>query len=192
MIFDGEVEPCINGGTVALGAYFGVPVDGVVERLLGEQLADGGWNCEAERGSVRSSYHSTICVLDGLAEHERATGALDVSDALRRGEDYLQGRRLFRRLSTGEGVDPSFLLFSFPTQWHYDVLWGLDHLRGRQYHYDVAGDAHFEKSTQRYIHTPHKYHFRFNGKGQPNFRSPTTPMGWFDLARVRIHLHYRR
>lgn len=66
MIFDGEVEPRINGGTVALGAYFGVPVDGVVERLLGEQLADGGWNCGAERGSVRSSYHSTICVLDGL------------------------------------------------------------------------------------------------------------------------------
>jgi len=64
--------------------------------------------------------------------------------------------------------------------------------RGRQYHYDVAGDAHFEKSTQRYIHTPHKYHIRFNGKGQPNFRSPTTPMGWSDLARVRIHLHYRR
>lgn len=131
MIVDGEVEPCINGGTVALGAYFGVPVDGVVERLLGEQLDDGGWNCEAERGSVRSSYRSTICVLDGLAEHERATGALDVSDALRRGEDYLQGRRLFRRLSTGEVVDPSFLLFSYPTQWHYDVLWGLDHLRRR-------------------------------------------------------------
>ncbi len=31
--FAGEVEPCINGMTVALGAYFGQDVDGVVARL---------------------------------------------------------------------------------------------------------------------------------------------------------------
>ena len=43
--FAGEVEPCINGMTMSLGAYFGEPVDDVVTRLLGEQLADGGWNC---------------------------------------------------------------------------------------------------------------------------------------------------
>jgi hypothetical protein len=72
--FTGEVEPCINGRTVALGAYFGVDVDSIVVRLLGEQLADGGWNCEVENGSVRSSFHTTICVLEGLLEYERATG----------------------------------------------------------------------------------------------------------------------
>ena len=32
LFFDGEVEPCINGMTVALGAYFGENVDSVVER----------------------------------------------------------------------------------------------------------------------------------------------------------------
>jgi len=47
--FEGEVEPCINGGTLALGAYFGVISDRLLDRLLGEQLADGGWNFEAER-----------------------------------------------------------------------------------------------------------------------------------------------
>lgn len=127
--FEGEVEPCINGGTVAIGAYFGEAVDGIVERLLGEQLADGGWNCEAENGSTRSSFHSTICVLDGLLEYERAGGEHDVDEARRRGEEYLLSRRLFRRASTGEVVDPDWLSFSFPTQWHYDVLWGLDYLR---------------------------------------------------------------
>src|SRR6478672_6587037 len=49
--FDGEVEPCINGQLAAVGAYFGQDVRGIVERLLREQLADGGWNCEAEYGS---------------------------------------------------------------------------------------------------------------------------------------------
>lgn len=128
--FAGEVEPCINGRTVAIGAYFGVDVQGIVDRLLGEQLPDGGWNCEAENGSVRSSFHTTICVLDGLLEHDRATGGSTGSAAARRrGEEYLLQRSLFRRQSTGEPAEPNWLQFSFPTWWHYDVLRGLDYFR---------------------------------------------------------------
>ena len=72
--FDGEVEPCINGRTIETGAYFGMEVGAIVERVLVERLADGGWNCEVENGSVRSSFDTTINVLDGLLELERATG----------------------------------------------------------------------------------------------------------------------
>ncbi|HEY3925902.1 MAG TPA: squalene cyclase [Acidothermaceae bacterium] len=132
--FEGEVEPCINGMVLVLGAYFGEDVDGVAARLLGEQLADGGWNCEVENGSVRSSFHTTIRVLEGLLAHERATGGAPGSaDARRRGEEYLLERKLFRRLSTGEVIDPDWLDFSFPTRWHYDVL------RGLEYFWDVGG-----------------------------------------------------
>jgi hypothetical protein len=128
--FAGEVEPCINGKVVALGAYFGEGVDGVVERLLGEQMADGGWNCEQENGSTRGSFHSTTDVLDGLLEYERAAGSPpEVSSARLRGQEYLLDRRLFRRLSTGGVIDPAFTQFSYPTYWHYDVLRGLDYLR---------------------------------------------------------------
>jgi hypothetical protein len=128
--FSGEVEPCINGMTVALGSYFGQDIQGVVDRLLDEQLRDGGWNCEAENGSVRSSFHTTICVLEGLLEHDRATGGSPEATAARlRGQEYLLERGLFRRLSTGDMVDPDWTLFSFPTRWHYDVLRGLDYLR---------------------------------------------------------------
>jgi len=128
--FAGEVEPCINGRTVAIGAYFGVDVDSIVARLIGEQLADGGWNCEIENGSIRASFATTICVLEGLLEHERATGGSERSVAARHeGQKYLLERRLFRRLSTGEVVDPDWLRFSFPTWWHYDVLRALDYFR---------------------------------------------------------------
>ena len=128
--FDGEVEPCINGRTLAVGAYFGVDVDAIVARLLDEQLADGGWNCEAENGSVRSSFDTTMCVLDGLLEHERATGGSErTAAAQQRAHEYLLERHLFRRLSTGEPADPAWLQFSYPTWWHYDVLRALDHLR---------------------------------------------------------------
>jgi hypothetical protein len=128
--FEGEVEPCINGRVVALGAYFGVRSDRLVDRLLGEELADGGWNCEAERGSVRSSFHTTICVLEGLLAYEKAFGATSaMTDARRRGEEYLLERRLLRRLSTGEIIKPEWTQLAFPPLWHYDVLRGLDYLR---------------------------------------------------------------
>jgi hypothetical protein len=128
--FSGEVEPCINGRVVTLGTYFGQDVDGVVARLIGEQLEDGGWNCEAENGSVRSSFATTINVLEGLLEHERATGGTAESVAARhRGEAYLLERKLFRRKTTGEVVDPAWLRFSFPVRWNYDVLRALDYVR---------------------------------------------------------------
>ncbi len=128
--FEGEVEPCINGNVVATGAYFGVDMTPLVDRLLGEQLPDGGWNCEVENGATVSSLATTINVLEGLLAHERAVGGSDrVGEARRRGEAYLLERRLFRRKSTGEVIDPDFLRSSFPTWWHYDVLRALDYLR---------------------------------------------------------------
>src|SRR5438128_2015821 len=102
-VFAGEVEPCINGRVVTVGAYFGQDVTGIVERLLGEQMADGGWNCEQENGSTRGSFHTTIDVLEGLLEHARATGgSTEVSAALERGQEYLLERRMLRRLSSAE------------------------------------------------------------------------------------------
>jgi hypothetical protein len=127
--FQGEVEPCINGRVVALGAYFGEKSDRLVDRLLNEQLADGGWNCEAERGSVRSSFHTTICVLEGLLAFEKTFGSSStLTNARQRAEQYLLERRLLRRLSSGEMIDPLWTRFAFPTLWHYDVLRALDYL----------------------------------------------------------------
>src|SRR5690348_9777051 len=142
--FEGEVEPCINGRVVALGAYFGERSDRLVDRLLSEQLADGGWNCEAERGSVRSSFHTTICVLEGLLAFEQAFGATPpVTEARRRGQEYLLERRLLRRLSTGDTIDPEWTRLAFPPLWHYDVLRALDYLRAA----GVPPDARVEEAV---------------------------------------------
>lgn len=112
--FAGETEPCINGMVLALGAYFGEAKEKVLDRLLAEQLDDGGWNCWAPP-SVRSSFHTTICVLEGLLEYERAQGAVaEVTEARARAEEYLLERRMFRSLSTGEVIDRDWTLFSFP------------------------------------------------------------------------------
>lgn len=187
--FTGEVEPCINGMVIVLGVYFDQDVHDIVARLLGEQLEDGGWNCEAENGSVRSSFATTIRVLEGLLAHERATGgSVESIAARRRGEEYLLERKLFRRKSTGEVVDPAWLQFSFPTRWHYDVLRGLEYFRD-------AGDLpdrrldeaiHLLRSKQQTDGTwllenthPGKVHFTFEeGDGRPS--------RWNTLRALRV------
>jgi hypothetical protein len=133
----GETEPCVNGRILGIGAYFKEPKDELANKLLGEQLEDGGWNCEAwpflsakRPPSRRSSFHTTICVLEGLLEYERAgRKSAAVTKARKRAESYLLERRMFRSLRTGEVIDNRWLSFSFPTFWHYDVLRGLDYLR---------------------------------------------------------------
>ncbi|UEL28442.1 hypothetical protein [Pseudarthrobacter sp. L1SW] len=187
--FDGEVEPCINGMAVALGAYFGENVDRVVERLAREQLADGGWNCEAERGSTRSSFHTTICVLEGLVGHERATGGTPESrEARRRGEEYLLERRLLRRKSTGALISNDWLQFSYPTRWFYDVLRGLDYFRSAGGRPDkrLAEAVDVVRSKQQPNGTwllenthPGKVHFPLEaGDGQPS--------RWNTLRALRV------
>lgn len=133
--FDGEVEPCINGRVVTVGAYFGIDVAPIVERLLDEQLPDGGWNCEQQRGSTRSSFNTTINVLEGLSEFGRSGGSSLVNTAIARGQDYLVSRSMFKKLSTGEPIEhdrkggPAWTQYSYPSGWRYDILRGLDYLR---------------------------------------------------------------
>jgi len=140
--WEGETEECINGRTLADGAYFGADVTAIAARLLADRQGDGGWNCERANGSRCSSFASTINVLEGLLEHEKATGGTPASrEARRTGENYLLRRYLFRRLSTGEPADERFLEFHHPSRWRYDVLRALDHFRAAALHDGTPADS---------------------------------------------------
>jgi hypothetical protein len=193
--FSGEVEPCINGRTVTLGTYFGQDMEGVVARLLGEQLEDGGWNCEAENGSVRSSFASTINVLEGLLAHERVTGGSAESIAARRrGEEYLLERKLARRKSTGDLVNSAWLQLSFPTRWYYDVLRALEYFRSvgdppdprMNEAIDVVRSKRQPDGTWLLENThPGKVHFALeDGDGRPS--------RWNTLRALRVLSWYRQ
>ena len=193
--FDGEVEPCINGRVLAIGAYFGEPRERLVHRLLQEQLSDGGWNCNAPP-SLRASFHTTICVLEGLLEYEKARGPVpDVTAARLRGQDYLLERRLFRSRSTGEMVvdrklarPAAWTQCAFPTRWRYDILWGLDYLRRA----GVAPDERIAEAVDLVAHkrdehgrwpleNPHEgaVHFEMEGRaGEPS--------RWNTLRALRV------
>lgn len=183
--------------------YFGVNVTPIVERLLGEQMDDGGWNCEQENCSSRGSFHTTIGVLEGLLEYERAAdGAPEVTKARLHGQEHLLERRMFRRMSTGRAIEhdrktnlpTTWTQFSFPTFWHYDVLRGLDHLR-------AAGATPDERVTEaidlvRYkcaadgrwpLENPHPgdRHFAIDD-------GPGKPRRWNTLRAMRVLRWYER
>jgi len=186
--FQGEVEPCINGRVLAIGAYFGAANHRLLQRLLGEQLPDGGWNCQAPPSRV-SSFHSTICVLEGLLEYERVNGArAEVTAARQRAHEYLLERRLFRRRSTGEVVRQEWTQFRFPVRWRYDVLRALDYLRragiGREPRLDEALDllTRARDASGRWaLENPHP--------GRPHFpleEGVGEPSRWTTLRALRV------
>jgi hypothetical protein len=161
--FAGETEPCINGRILGLGAYFKDPNDALAGQLLSEQLEDGGWNCEAPK-SRRSSFHTTICVLEGLLDYERAgRGSAAITKARKRAEKYLLDRRMFRSLRTGEVIDKRWLRFSYPPIWHYDVLRGLDYLRNA----GIKPDGRVKEAIEIVIQRRHQ-----NGRWPLNLLHP--------------------
>lgn len=127
--FDGEVEPCINGRTVGIGSYFGRDMTPVVERLLGERLADGGWNCEAPHNSSVTSFDTTINVLEGLSLYAAAHPDPRVDEAIACATEYLLERHLFKGLRSGVAPDPVFVQSTFPMQWRYTTLRAMDWMR---------------------------------------------------------------
>jgi len=189
--FDGETEPCINGRILALGAYFKTPNHALANQLLSEQLEDGGWNCEAPQ-SRRSSFHTTICVLEGLLEYQRAgRKSAAITAARKRADNYLLERRMFRSLRSGEMVDRRWLRFSFPTFWHYDVLRGLDYLRDA----GIKPDHRIRQAIEIVMKRRHQ-----NGRWPLNLRHPEriplqmeTAVGsasrWNTLRALRV-LHW--
>lgn len=130
LYFEGEVEPCINGIALAVGAYFGQQAAPIAATLLTTQHADGGWNCWQDDPATPGSFHSTINALEGLWAWEQATGgSYELHAARLRGEEYVLERNLFRRRSTGEIADLRMTMLSSPVRWFYDILRGLDYFR---------------------------------------------------------------
>ena len=129
----GKPEACITAMLVLLAYSFEHHDDRreqAVGWLLGQQLADGGWNCRSVRdGSRHGSFHTSISVLDALLEYERRGGERPVRAAVRRGQEFFLDHQLYRSHRTGEEVNPAFARFPFPPQWHFDVLRGLEHFR---------------------------------------------------------------
>jgi hypothetical protein len=147
--WQGEVDCCINGYTLANGVWLGADVSGLADWFVEHRLPDGGWNCEWVQGSTRSSFPSTLNSLRGLLAHEVATGGSEALRAARRGgEEYLLERRLLRRLSTGELVAPWVTWFAYPFRWFYNALVAVDYFRAAALHDGTPPDPRLAEAVE--------------------------------------------
>lgn len=130
-----QSETCVTGMLLTIAVAFApddARIERIVDNLLAEQMADGGWNCQRQRaGATHASMHTTINVLEGLQAYVDAGGgrAAAVGAAAGAGREFLLAHQLYRSHRTGATIDPRMTRFSFPPRWHYDVLRGLDHFR---------------------------------------------------------------
>ena len=187
-------ETCVTAMNLALACYFHAATDRtteVVDYLLGEQMADGGWNCESVRGSVRSSFHTTISAVEALLEFERSGHEPSLEGASRsareRAHEYLLERQLMRSLSTGEIVNGSWTRFSFPPRWWYDVLRGLDYLRDGGVRPDPRWDEALDL-VERKQTKDERWKLQNHHAGREHFRmeKPGEPSRWNTLRAVRV------
>ncbi|QWP78715.1 hypothetical protein J5226_10100 [Lysobacter sp. K5869] len=189
----GEVEECINGRTVAQGAYFGVDVAPIVQRLLSERQPDGGWNCERANGSRVSSFDTTINVLEGLLAFACSNEDTDaIRNARQAGEEYLLRRDLFRRLTTGEPADPDYLLFIHPSRWRYDILRALDYFRESSLFRNVEPDIRLAAAID-HVRSRRLSDGRWPLDKRPRGRvwfeidqDPGQPSRWITLRALRV------
>ncbi len=186
--FQYSTETCITGMVLALGSYFldDASLLPQPERLFERQRADGGWNCQVS--STRSTVHTTISVLEGLLEYERAIGGDPAVEAAReRAHEYFLERRLMYSLRTGELVKSRWLLMSFPPRWHYDVLRGLDYLRDAGAEPDPRCDAAIEMiRSKRRANGTWPLQGRHAGEVHFEMESPGEPSRWNTLRVLRV------
>ncbi len=185
-------ETCVTGMVLAIAARFAAGdnrTDRLVEYLLAEQMPDGGWNCARPRGATHSSMHTTISVLEGLLEYEIGGGpqAQRTRHARERAHEFLYLHQMFRSHRTGKVIDELMTRFSFPPQWHYDVLRGLDYLQAAKAPKDSRLGVSMELVKKRrtadgrwLLQNVHRgrYHFAMEQPGQPS--------RWNTLRALRV------
>lgn len=127
-------DVCVAGMVLNYASYFGMPeaqLTSMVDFLLHERMADGGFNCRSNRSSPHhSSLHSTISVLEGLGQFLEAGyqwRTPEIRAAMASSREFILVHRLFRSDRTGAIIRPEFLRFPYPFRWKYNILRALDH-----------------------------------------------------------------
>ncbi|WP_104167657.1 squalene cyclase [Arthrobacter sp. SX1312] len=145
----GEVDACINGMTLANGAWLGLDMGALAEWFVDHQVDEGGWNCAWVEGLRRASFPSTLSALDGVLDYEILTGGSPPLTAARHAaEEYLLRRRLLYRLGTGEPVAAWIGAFAYPFRSYYSALRALDYFRRAAEHDGAAPDHRLEDAVE--------------------------------------------
>lgn len=187
-------DVCINGMFLNYACYFGIPetsITSIVDFLLAEAMDDGGFNCMRNRsGAHHSSLHSTLSVLEGILEYQRAGHSYrlgELQKAAAKSQEFILQHRLFRSDHTGQVINPDFLKMPYPQHWRYNVLKALDYFRDASVPFDrrmkdgldeIWSRQRPDGKWPRYAALPGKVHFVME--------PPRGPSRWNTLLALRV------
>ena len=193
-----QSELCINGMFLNYASYFEMQernLTSIVDFLITEQMGDGGFNCEANRGgAVHSSLHTTISVLEGIFEFI-ANGYSYRASELNRIEaearEFILQHKLYRSDHTGEIIDKRMLMLSHPSRWRYDILRALDYFQFAGINYDPRmRDALDILKAKRRKDNKWPLQAKHPGKVHFEMEKSREPSRWNTLRAKRVLRHF--
>ena len=194
-----QSDACINGMVLSYACYFKADeaaLRSVVDFIIGQQMADGGFNCNYNmQGAVHSSLHTTISILEGIQEYV-ANGytyrRTELDRIAAEAREFILQHRLFLSDRTGEIIDKRMLMLSYPSRWKFDILRALDYFQAAEIEYDPRMQPALDvlKKKQRKDGT---WPVQAKHPGQVHFDMEKTggPSRWNTLRALRVLKHYR-
>ena len=193
-----ESDVCINGMFLVYACYFGIPeksLHQVVDFILGQQLKDGGFNCQHNRFEVRhSSLHSTLSILEGILEYLRQGYRYrghELEAVAGESREFILQHRLFKSHRTGEIINRGMLRFAFPPRWKYNILRCLDYFAAARIPWDERmADALDVVMKKRRPDGRWLAEAAHPGQTHLTMETPRTPSRWNTLQALRVLKSY--
>lgn len=189
-----QSDVCVNGMALNFAAYFKIDEENlksVIDFLLSQRMADGGFNCRSNRsGAKHSSMHTTLSVLEGLFEYER-NGYIyrldEVRQAKAEAQEFLLMHRLFKSDKTGSVIQERFLKFPYPCRWYYDILRVMDYFQFSGLKYDPRMDEVVEIIlSKRTVEGKWKLSAAYSGQVHFTMEQAGKPSRWNTLRVLRV------
>jgi len=187
-------DVCVNGMFLDYASYFGMPQDqlcSIVDFLLAEHMADGGFNCQSNYGGAHhSSLHSTLSVIEGIqeyADNDYRYRLVELHQAALASREFILQHRLFKSDHTGKVIRKDFLQLSFPPRWYYNILRSLDHFRAAHAPWDGRmSDALAVLNSKR--RKDGRWPLQAAKAGQVHFKMEESrqPSRWNTLLSMRV------
>lgn len=193
-------DVCVNGMFLNYASYFKTPekkLHSIIDSILNEIMPDGGFNCRTTRsGAIHSSLHSTVSVLEGFTEFQKAGYTYkkeEISEAIKTGIEFILIHRLFLSDRTGQIIDKNFLKLTYPCRWRYDILRAMDY-------FQFAGIKWDNRMTEAltYLNKKQNDDGSWNvqaahaGQVHLTMEKAGKPSKWNTLRMLRIKKHFEK
>lgn len=191
---------CVDAMVLNYGSYFQMPeklLQSLVDCILNQIMPDGGFNCQTlATGAKHSSLHTTLSVLEGFTEFQKARHNYrknDITRALQSAKTFILMHHLFLSDRTGRIINKNFLKLVYPCRWKYDILRAMDYFQYAKSNRDIRMEEaltflikkrNADGTWNVQAAHPGQVHLTMEQAGKPS--------RWNTLRMLRILQHFER